>query len=33
VPDGDQYLIQNVGTGRYMTIAQDSSADLAKAVS
>ena len=33
VPDGNQYLVKNVGTGRYVTIAQDSSADLAKAVS
>ena len=30
---GNQYLIKNAATGRYVTIAQDSSADLAKAVS
>ena len=33
VSDGSQYLIKNAGTGRYLTIAQDSSADLANAVS
>ncbi|HEU5354424.1 MAG TPA: RICIN domain-containing protein [Actinocrinis sp.] len=30
---GNQFLIKNVGTGRFVTIAQGSSADLAKAVS
>jgi hypothetical protein len=33
VPHGNQYLIRNAGTGRYVTIAQGSSSDLAKAVS
>jgi hypothetical protein len=33
VAHGSQYLIKNTGTGRFVTIAQGSSADLAKAVS
>ena len=33
VAHGNQYLIKNVGTGRFVTIAQGSSADLAKSVS
>ena len=33
VPHGSQFLVKNAGTGRYVTIAQGSSADLAKAVS
>jgi Ricin-type beta-trefoil lectin domain-like len=33
VPHGNQFLIKNAGTGRFVTIAQDSSADLANAVS
>jgi hypothetical protein len=33
VPHGNQYLIQNKSTGRFVTIAQGSSTDLAKAVS
>jgi hypothetical protein len=33
VAQGNQFLIQNVGTGRVVTIAQGSSNDLAKAVS
>ncbi|MFC1404627.1 MULTISPECIES: RICIN domain-containing protein [Streptacidiphilus] len=33
VPHGNQYLVKNAGTGRYVTIAQGSSGDLAKSVS
>jgi hypothetical protein len=33
VAQSDRFLVKNVGTGRYLTIAQGSSADLAKAVS
>jgi hypothetical protein len=33
VPHGNQFLIKNAGTGRFATIAQGSSADLANAVS
>ncbi|MER6353877.1 RICIN domain-containing protein [Streptomyces sp. NPDC001634] len=33
VPHGNQFLVQNAGTGRCVTVAQGSSADLAKAVS
>jgi hypothetical protein len=33
VPYGSDFLIKNAGTGRFITIAQDSSADLANAVS
>ena len=33
VPHGNQFLIKNAGTGRFVTIAQGSSADLANAVS
>ena len=33
VAHGNQFLIKNVGTGRFVTIAQGSSADLANAVS
>jgi hypothetical protein len=33
VQHGDQYLIRNTGTGRFITIAQGSYSDLAKAVS
>jgi hypothetical protein len=33
VPYGSDFLIKNAGTGRFITIAQGSSADLANAVS
>ncbi|WP_370103181.1 RICIN domain-containing protein [Streptacidiphilus sp. MAP12-20] len=33
VPHGNQYLIKNVATGRFVSIAQGFSNDLAKAVS
>lgn len=33
VPNGSDFLIKNAGTGRFITIAQGSSADLANAVS
>jgi hypothetical protein len=33
VAHGNQFLVRNAGTGRFITIAQGSSADLAKAVS
>jgi len=33
VPHGNRFLVENAGTGRYVTIAQGSPADLAKAVS
>jgi hypothetical protein len=33
VPHGSRYLIKNVGTGRFVTIAQSVPTDLAKALS
>jgi hypothetical protein len=33
LPYGSDFLIKNAGTGRFITIAQDSSADLANPVS